>query len=413
MTATTDPQAPELSELFTKCSDASAKLQDIRSRADKSGTYAEDLRAATNELHNANDAFTLAEKRAQVDMWAAVQRTLAGPGNGPQAGTDGAVRERKSLGQRVVDAENFEQFAAGGAHGSLEVRAPGDNPISEGNLAIEYPSDSTGAGLFVPRGTPQLVGPYNMRLFVRNLLATGQTTLGVIPFIRESGNPGATGADTVAEGGEKPEVTINFTPDDAPVRKIAAWLAATYEILQDAPTLRSYIDARLAYMIRIAEEKQLLDGNGTAPNIKGIFSYAEVQTIPAAANLLDGVAAGAPMIENVDGEVDGVVCNPTDFWATVSEQGSDGQYRVNPFGDPSSLNLWGLATVRTRATAVGTYRLGAWKLGAQVFDREGVSIRVGDQHGDFFIKNKVAILAEERLALPVYRPDWFAEGTIV
>lgn len=413
MTANTDTQ-PALADLYQKCAEAGQALAEIRGRQDKSGNYADELRAATNKVHAANDEYSLAEKKAMVDMFAQVQAALGGgDSNGPRHANDGAPQQRQTFGQRVVSDERFEAFAARGGRGELEVRDV-SNPetVSQGNLQIVYPDDATGAGLFVPRGTPQLVGPYNMRMFVRNLLSVGQTTLGNIPFIRESGNPGATGADFVAEGGSKPQVTIGFTPDDAPVRKIAAWLAATYEILSDAPTLRSYIDARLVYMLRVTEEQALLNGTGVAPQIKGIFTYAEVQDATGA-DLLDVVAKSAPLVENVDGQVDGVACNPTDFWAAVSTRAdTSGTFVVNPFADPSSLNLWGLNTVRTRAVPASKAYTGAWRMGAQIFDREAPTIRVGDQHADFFVTNKVAILVEERIALPVYRPDWFVEGTI-
>ena len=40
------------------------------------------------------------------------------------------------------------------------------------------------------------------------------------------------------------------------------------------------------------------------------------------------------------------------------------------------------------------------------------TIRQSDSHDDYFVKNKVAILAEERVALAVFRPDFFVNTTI-
>jgi len=134
-----------------------------------------------------------------------------------------------------------------------------------------------------------------LRLFVRDLISGGSTTLEAIPYIREnSPDPtGASGAQMVNAGTLKQEVTMNFLPDTALVQKIAAWLSATYEILQDAPTLRSYIDARLAYMLPGARGRQLLNGTGTTPQLKGIFTYATNQTSIAATN--DAMSAVAQM----------------------------------------------------------------------------------------------------------------------
>jgi len=61
-------------------------------------------------------------------------------------------------------------------------------------------------------------------------------------------------------------------------------------------------------------------------------------------------------------------------------------------GFSDTLSLWGLTTVRSRQVPQGTIDVGAWKMGAQLFDREGITIRIGDQHADYFTTNKVAIL---------------------
>ena len=48
---------------------------------------------------------------------------------------------------------------------------------------------------------------------------------------------------------------------------------------------------------------------------------------------------------------------------------------------------------------------------AQVFRKGGIRVEASNSHSDFFIKNLVAIRAEERLALAVYRPGAFGEVT--
>lgn len=59
--------------------------------------------------------------------------------------------------------------------------------------------------------------------------------------------------------------------------------------------------------------------------------------------------------------------------------------------------------------AVDKVLVGAFKLGAQVFDRWDARVEVGYVNDDF-TKNLVTILAEERLALAVYRPEAFIYG---
>jgi HK97 family phage major capsid protein len=47
----------------------------------------------------------------------------------------------------------------------------------------------------------------------------------------------------------------------------------------------------------------------------------------------------------------------------------------------------------------------------QVYDREQANIRVAEQHADFFVRNAVVILAEERLGLTVQYPEAVIQGT--
>src|SRR4029077_1634668 len=137
-----------------------------------------------------------------------------------------------------------------------------------------------------------------------------------------------TGATAVAEASAKPEVTMQFERLDAPVRKIAAWIQATMEAIEDAPTLAGYIDTRLAYMLMVREEAQIIGvgaGGGNAPNIKGILDFTgSGLTVQTASTQLfyEVVATAAGKIENVDGSPDGVVVNPLDYWAAVSDRQS-------------------------------------------------------------------------------------------
>jgi HK97 family phage major capsid protein len=67
--------------------------------------------------------------------------------------------------------------------------------------------------------------------------------------------------------------------------------------------------------------------------------------------------------------------------------------------------------VETQAISVGKFLTGAFKLGAQIFDQWTSRIEVGFQNDDF-VRNKVTILGEERLALAVYRPEGFIYGNV-
>lgn len=409
-------------ELTDQALAAVTRVGELRSipKEKRGESYQADLRGAVDELHSVDAQHVTVGRllrTATEAAEAAAEAERAKKGRGPRAGTgahdiDGP--DMRSLGQRVTDDERYQEFAASGARGgNVEVRA----------LLTTSSGDTQNAGLFMPRGTPFLNDGAirRRRLFVRDLLSTGTTGLNSVPYIRET-TPATneTGATTVAEGAAKPEVTMQFTSADAPVRKIAGWLPVTSEIISDAPTLRSYIDARLEYMIALREEIQVLSGNGSAPNLTGIQSVTGLQTVKAsggtAANTpgdeLTSIATAIRLIELVDGEADGVAMNPTDFWTMVTRRADgDDHYDVDPFMSPERMQPWGLPPVRTRALSAGTAVVANWFLGATLLDREDTVIRVGDQHSDYFVNNKVVILGEKRVAFPIHRPDFFVEVT--
>src|SRR5699024_2598742 len=105
------------------------------------------------------------------------------------------------------------------------------------------------------------------------------------------------------------------------------------------------------------------------------------------------------------------VLHPTD-WANIELLKDDiGRYII---GDPqgaATKTLWRLPVVDTQAIDVGTFLTGAFKLGAQVFDRWEARVEAAYVEDDF-IKNLVTVLAEERLALAVYRPEAFVTGNL-
>jgi HK97 family phage major capsid protein len=50
-------------------------------------------------------------------------------------------------------------------------------------------------------------------------------------------------------------------------------------------------------------------------------------------------------------------------------------------------------------------------MGAMIWDREQASIRVSEHHDDYFTRNMVAVLCEERLAFTIFRPESFVAVT--
>jgi HK97 family phage major capsid protein len=412
---------PTSTELREKCREAADKLLNLRSTpADKRGDdFAVQLRDAATELHD----FDALEQRTSRDEQRAFEQLVwdqavadheARAADPNQRGSRGPTAagaetgEHRTAGQMFVESDAYTQR---GSHniGETEVR----------NLLTGSSIGTSGSDNLALIGQPYLHTPSlrRRRFFVRDLMSVETTGLQVIPYVQElNALTNETGAGTVMEASAKPEVTMQFTPAEAPVRKIAAWVQVTEEAFADAPTLRAYVDSRLAYMLLVEEEDQLINGNGTAPNISGILDQTGLQTQAAVDNDLAatiGLAAGK--VENVDGSFDGTAINPITYWEGVVERHTGtmdgGHVDANvPFGTPPP--LWGEAVVRTRALAADKAIVGNWQQGATIFDRMGTTIRSTDSHASLFISNTLVVLAEKREALAVWRPDFFVDVTL-
>lgn len=414
MAVTDRPSSIELRDAATEAGD---KLRELRSLpADRRGeSYDRDLRDASALVVDLDREFTQARSREQYDFeLAAMEQGLQIPEARGGDASGQSPREARTAGDIVTQtADYLGELRARGDAGGIEVR----------NLLASGSDFGSGSQVFVPVGTPYLANGtlQRRRLFVRDLIPVQQTGLASVPYIQEvNAFTNESGAATVKEGSAKPEVTAEFTQADAPLRKIAAWIQVTMEALEDAPTLAGYINTRLSYMVLLEEEDQILQGNGTAPNISGILDQSGIQTQTATNNDVPATIADAvAKVELKDGMADGVAMNPGDYWASISERRSthfDGEGFANgggsiPFGAPPD-TLWGLPVVRTRTLASLTCIVGCWGIGATIFEKGGVRIKSTDSHASLFISNTEVVLAEKRTGLAVHRPDWFVNTTL-
>lgn len=322
--------------------------------------------------------------------------------------------EHRSAGDLVLADAKFEEWRSQqSGRGAIS----GQSPTVELRTLITSSASATGgAGSLLPTSQPYLANVNRQRLFVRNLISVQSTTFSAVNYVREKNAvTNQTSASTVAEAGNKPEAVMEWTPDIAPVQVIATWIPVTNQALDDISTLRGYIDGRLTYMLQLREEAEILNGNGITPDLKGILKYSDIQTQAATAGERAITIANAMcLIELRNGQCDGVVMNPSDAWAMFTKRSAGGAGQFDA-GDPFSslpLNVWGVPVVRSLSTAAGTAVVGAWSLGATLFDRQQAGVRVFDQYSDYPTKNQTLLLAEERIALAVTRADWFVSTTL-
>jgi HK97 family phage major capsid protein len=257
------------------------------------------------------------------------------------------------------------------------------------------------------------IEPYPVeRRTVEDMMMRGTMDTNTIEYYEETTFTNA--AAETAEGTAKPEAALDWTLRTETASKIAVWIPATTESLEDISWLRSTIENRLVFMLQRRKETQLLNGNGTSPNISGITDRSGIQTQALGADAVpDAILKAANLIRvNSFYEPDGVVIHPDDMESIRLLKTADGIYIFGSPSDPyTAIRLWGMEVRETSAQTENTAIVGAWGTAAQVFYRTGVRVVASTEHDTYFTENKVAILAEQRLALAVYRPNAFATVT--
>jgi len=257
---------------------------------------------------------------------------------------------------------------------------------------------------------PGIVEPAQEERTVRDLILGGTTDNNAMTYMEETTT--TNNASTVSEGDAKPESALAFTERTDNVRKIATWIPATTELLADVSGIESYIRQRMSFFVKRTEETQLLLGDGVAPNILGLHNRTGVQTQAKGADPVpDAVYKGMVLVQaNAFADPTSVVFHPLDWQDVRLLRTADGVYIWGSPSDAGPERIWGLPIRITTAETQNTAFIIS-RPHAQVFQREGITITLSTEHSDFFIKNKVAILAEERLALAVYRPAAFCKVT--
>jgi HK97 family phage major capsid protein len=408
-------------DLATKQAAARAKFAAVTSAAhDEDRVLTDDEKASVQALVDGATALKAQVDRAESDL--AIGRTIESlvpvqvqqpvvPGRPNGTGAPATPARPQSLGEQFVTHANYDFFKNGGHRSASAWRSPSTELFA----ATLTTDPASGGKLIVPDYRPGILAQQFRRLVVADLLASGTTDSNLITYMVEKAFVNA--ADTVAEGAVKPESTLTFDAASDPVRKIAHWLPVTEEMLEDVAQIRSYIDSRLQLGIQLTEEDQLLNGSLVAPDIIGIRNRtglaADVPVGVAPATGADAIFKQMMAIYNTALVMpDGIVMNPANWQSIQLLKTSTGEYMGGgPFQSPVTATLWGLPVVVTPAIEAGTALVGAFGTAAQVFRKGGIRVEASNSHQDFFIKNLVAIRAEERLALAVYRPGAFGEVT--
>lgn len=271
----------------------------------------------------------------------------------------------------------------------------------------------TGEGMPWEMQRPGVIPGSFEPLTIRQQIPTINVSTNAVNALRE--DDFTNNAAEVAEGAEKNESDITFSPYNVAIETVAHWIKVSNQLLADAPAVAAYIDTRLRDGLAQRIDRQLLLGNGTAPNLSGLTNAGNFTafTPSAGANLAESINAAKYNRWALGETVDTVIVNPAD-WAAMElmrEGDGSGAYLYGAPGTTAGRQLFGVTVVLSQHMPEGSFLIGALRSSAVIYQRQGAVVEMGFVNDDF-TRNLVTIRAEERLGLGVDRPMGIMYGDI-
>jgi HK97 family phage major capsid protein len=318
-----------------------------------------------------------------------------------------AQREYRSRGSDTGQKRNFSLTVERLGFGPPAVRA---NPFSASGQSLTSPH--------VMPGVPGLLN--QQKLNVSQLFSQIVTSNSSIQYVIEDSYTQY--AEAVTEGSSKPAGILAVSQTTATVRKVAVRTKITDEMLADHPSMKGYVDGRLANMVAAKEDRDLLLGADGSNEIIGLFNVSGINTLAAGTypSVADAFGHALNAVRAVGfAEPDAMVVNPTDFTNLKLSKDDNGQYYAGgPFsgaygqGGYSNVgHMFGLPVVQSSFCTQGTAMVGAFKTGATIFRRSGVTVDSTNSNDTDFESNLHTVRAEARMALVCWTPLSFCEIT--
>ena len=248
------------------------------------------------------------------------------------------------------------------------------------------------------------------KVHLRSLLPIGTINQGLFTFPYESGGEGDPAAQT--QGSAKAQVDFDITMKDAPAQYIAGYVRISRQMLDDIPAMTSFLQSRLLEKYLVAEDAQLLNGNGTAPNLTGLTINATAAAGAATVDVEQLVQAIA-QLESTNYSATGILVNPLDWAAIMNTKNTNAAYSLpasTVVTTDGSVTIAGIPLYKSTAIAADKFLVGDWSMGAQIMQNQGISVQFSEMDGDNFTKNLITVRVEARIAFPIYYNGAFVYG---
>lgn len=317
----------------------------------------------------------------------------------PQSG--GGPATFKSLGARFVESEEYETY--------LKDRTESVGVTFE-DVALKTLMSTT-AGL-APEAdrTGRMVDAAVRPIQILDLIPMAETDSNSVTYWEETLRTHS--AAEKLEGATYPEDAYEWTERTAQVRKIPTSIPVTDEQLEDRSQVRSLLEQRLAFGVRQRLDGQVINGNGTPPNLEGVLNVAGIQTQAKGTDpTFDAIHKAITKVRVTGRAMPGAILLHSNDWEEIRlTRTADGIYIMGNPAVSGPMTLFGLPVALNEVLSEGTGLVGDFANFCRIYDRRGISIQVG-YVGTQFTEGKQTIRADMRAAFTVERPAAFCKVT--
>jgi HK97 family phage major capsid protein len=325
-----------------------------------------------------------------------------------------ANKKQMNAGKKMTFKSALQEAIEGGAiEGMLKGNSRSASLVVKADMTIG--ADFTGEVIPADRVAGYKYDP-TRPVHVRQLIPQGSTASDVVRFVKESGY--SNGAAATAEGVTLTQSDFDMTASDANVRKIATYFRISDEMLADTPQLTSYLSARAPEKLLEVEDTQILSGNGSAPNLSGITTDAaafdlagEFADAVDSANQFDVLIASLNQLAIANYSADTIMLHPTDFHKILLLKDSTAEYIKKDVYQGLQPQFNGVRVVLNTAITSGTFLVGNFAQGTQLWVRDNVNVEFFREDGTNVRDGFVTVRVSERVALTNYLPNAFVYGT--
>jgi len=374
---------------------AEAAVSDVKGTAEDAKKAAEDFKLASEksikEISDRIDEMATAAKRSK----------MAG-----QDSDEGAASAMKAFTDKATELKAVKPGSKKSVTIELDAKAA---------VTITTGSVTTLGGPASVTMLPGIVSDPRRRGHIRAFMNVGQMGTGSATYLQHTASR-TRGAGMVGEGGLKPQSDLGFITKRLDAKKIANTFKITEETVEDIPLLMSTIQQEGVADVEYIEDDEILFGDGTGNHLEGVYTQASAFTGGGVKadfpNEFDVLRAAVAQLAVEHFLPTLIILSPIDVANMDLEKGEDGHYLV-----PAALfgttipSISGVRIVENTAMPVGEFLVGDFAMGAQLFDRTGLSIRIYDQNEDDAKHNLLLIVIEKRIALKVGYPKAFVKGS--